>query len=143
MSHSLMVDIYSQILAKNFAGLLSSIIKRKQNLKQPVCNLDKSLLAGLLKMCGSDKERDLLCYTAVKSSCLSATQAYKQLGLQNMDQRITKVDNVVEHAKFIWESIDMLAITKDRAFLKSVGITDQGTSSSEDDLATHSIMMYI
>ena len=67
-------------------------------------------------MCGSDKERDLLRYTAVKSSGLSATQAYKQLGLQNMDQRITKVDNVVEHAKFIRESIDMLAVTKDRAF---------------------------
>ena len=109
--------LQSNTRSKKFGGLLPSIIKQKQNLKQPVCYLDKVCsLHGLLKMCGSDKERDLLRYTAVKSSGLSATQAYKQLGLQNMDQRITKVDNVVEHAKFIRESIDMLAVTKDRAF---------------------------
>lgn len=44
-----------------------------------------------------------------------------------MDQRITKVDNAIKHAKFIQESINMLATTKDKPFLKSVGITDQDT----------------
>ena len=101
VSECILTEFLPNIDYKNFAALLSSIIKQQQNLKHPVCCLDKSLLAGLLKMCGSDRERELLRYTAVKSSGLSATQAYKQLGLQNMDQRITKVDNVIEHAKFI------------------------------------------
>ena len=67
------------------------------------------------------------------SSGLSSTQAYKQLGFQNIDQRIAKVDNAIKHTKFIRKSVDMLATTKDKAFLKSVGITDQDTSSSEDN----------
>ena len=50
-----------------------------------------------------------------------------------MDQRIGKVDNAIKQAKFICVSIDMLATTKDKAFLKSVGITDRDTSSSEVD----------
>ena len=91
------------------------------------------MLAGLLKMCVSDREQELIRYAVVKSSGLSSTQAYKQLGFQNMDQRIGKVDNAIKHAKFIRESIDMLATIKDKVFLKSVGIIDRDTSSSEDD----------
>ena len=34
----------------------------------------------------------------------------------------------------------MLATTKDRALLKSVGITDQGTSSLEDDLGKKQLL---
>ena len=83
-------------------------------------------------MCESDRERELIRYTVVKSSGLSSTQAHKQLGFQNMDQRIGKVDNAIKQAKCICKSIDMLATTKDKAFLKSVGITDQDTSSSDD-----------
>ena len=73
VSKCILTEFLPSIDYKNFAGLLSSIIKQQQNLKQPVCCLDKSLLAGLLKMCGSDRERELLRYTAVKSLGLSAT----------------------------------------------------------------------
>ena len=50
-----------------------------------------------------------------------------------MTDRVAKVESAIQHAKFIRRSIDSLAATKDKAFLKSVGITiDDDTSSSED-----------
>ena len=49
-----------------------------------------------------------------------------------MTDRVAKVENANQHAKFIHKSIDALASTKGKAFLKSVGITIDDSSSSED-----------
>ena len=89
-------------------------------------------MGELLQLCLSDGEWELVRYTAVKSSGLFSTQAQKQLGFQSMTDRVAKVKNAIQHAKFNCKSIDALASTKDKAFLKSVGITIDDSSSSED-----------
>ena len=128
VSECILLEFVEGVNYKAFSQLLHNVLKQQP---KRASFIDKNILGGLLQLCLSDRERELVRYAAVKSAGLSSTQAQKQLGFQNMTDRVAKVQNAFQHAMFIRKSIDGLASTKDKAFLKSIGITIDDSSSSE------------
>lgn len=101
--------------------------------------ISKEVVKSLLSQ--SDRERECLRYTVFKASGLSATQMRKQYGFESMNERSKVVDTALQHAKYIRESIEVLAKSKDRSVLKvlaiasdeSDSITDESTDDDDQD----------
>ena len=99
--------------------------------------ISKDVVKSLLSLCNSDRERECLRYTVYKASGLSATQVRKRYGFQSMNERSQVVEDALQHAKYIRESIDELAKSKDQSMLKALGLpSDSVDSDSSDDLST-------
>lgn len=66
---------------------------------------------------------------------MTATQARKQFGIEHMNQRSKRIEEVLKHAQYIRQAIDKLARTKELAVLRALGInlaeTNCDTSSDE------------
>ena len=74
ISECILTEFIPSVDYKAFAGLLSSIIQQQERkFKQPVCYLDKSLLGGLLKICESDREREIIWYSCKKFTIIFNT----------------------------------------------------------------------
>ena len=70
---------------------------------------------SLLQLCESDRERETLRYAVVESSGLSVTQARKSFVWDNAPRMMLNVENAIEHAQSIYEAMDKLARTKEKA----------------------------
>ena len=57
----------------------------------------------------------------------------KQYGFESMNERSKVVDSAVQHAKYIRESIEELAKSKDRSVLKALAIANDESDSSTDE----------
>ena len=101
-SECILLEFLEGVNYKSFPQLLYNVLKQQP---KRASFIDKNILGGLLQLCLSDRERKLVRYTAVKSSGLSSTQAQKQLGFQNMTDRVAEVENAIQHSKFIRKSI--------------------------------------
>ena len=88
---------------KNMRTLLHSVVV---NSASPT--VVKSVVKSLLGLCQSDRERECVCYGFFKSSGMSATQARKNFGFENMTRRSENVEQAIEHAKYIRTSIEKL-----------------------------------
>lgn len=95
--------------------------------------ISKEVVKSLLGLCQSDRERECLRYTVFKASGLSATQMRKQYGFESMIERSKVVDTALQHAKYIRESIEELAKSKDRSVLKVLAIASDESDSSTDE----------
>ncbi len=95
--------------------------------------MEKKELKALLTMAQSDRERELIRYSVVKTSWLSATGARKAYGLERMKERIRGVEGVIEEARLIRTAIDNLAKVQDKAVLLSMGIPVSSESDSDTD----------
>ncbi len=93
-------------------NLLSSRIKEKN-----ISGLTKEVLKGILSMARSDRERELLRYTAFISGNYTQTSARRTLGLESMNRRVLKVENSIEEAKAIRESIEQMALDEVRSII--------------------------
>ncbi len=91
--------------------------------------MEKKELKALLTMAQSDGERELIRYSVVKTSGLSATGARKAYGLERMKERMRGVEDAIEEARLIRTAIDNLAKVQDKAVFLSMGIP----VSSESD----------
>ena len=78
--------------------------------------LSKGDLQSLLSVCTSDKERCTLRYVAYKASGLSASQARKHFGFQNISQLENEVkNNMLDKCLRIRQSIENLANIRERS----------------------------
>ena len=99
---------------------------QKESSKEP--GITKAALRDILTLAQSDRERELIRYTAFVSGQFSQTSARKQLGLDDMKRRAAEVERCTEEAKEIREAIDKMAVVE----IHSLAI-NHGLSDSEDE----------
>lgn len=132
VSECILVEYHPSVDYKAYANLLSTLMKKQQQLMSPTPAMDKVLVRSLLHLCESDRERECLTYAVVKSSGLSSTQARKTLGFHGLSRRMSSVDSVLKHSQYIRESIDKLARSKENALLQSFGFEYNDSSSDSE-----------
>ncbi len=94
--------------------------------------LGKEMLASLLGLATSDRERQLMRYTAYKASGLSKSAARNRFGFQDITKCCSAVESAIEEVKNIRETIDQLAHVKEKAVLSALGVQLSDSSSSDD-----------
>ena len=94
--------------------------------------LSKAMLTSLLGLAMSDRERQLIRYTAYKASGLSKSAARNQFGFQNVTKCCSAVESAIEEVRNARESIDELAHIKEKAVLSALGVLFSDSSSSDD-----------
>lgn len=99
---------------------------QKEPSKQP--GITKASLREILSLAQSDRERELIRYTAYVSGQFSQTSARKLLGLDNMKRRTAEIERCTKEAKEIREAIDEMAMVE----IRSLAI-NHGLSGSEDE----------
>ena len=82
-------------------------------------SMTKEELKHLLGVAQSDKERECIRYAVYKASGLSATQARKQFGFENMSERYDRVEEALKEVQSIRECVESLSNTQEQAILKS------------------------
>lgn len=102
----------------------------------PSSSISKEELKHLLKLAGSDRERECIRYTAWRASGLSQTAARKQLGLENVKNRADNVQAALKEAQAIRESVETMARIQEKAVLQTFGVTvsDSSCSSTESEI---------
>ena len=98
---------------------------QKESSKQP--GITKATLREILSLAQSDRERELIRYTAFVSGQFRQTSARKQLGLDDMKRRTAEIERCTKEVKEIRESIDEMAMAE----IRSLAI-NHGLSGSED-----------
>lgn len=94
--------------------------------------LDKRVLTALLGLATSDRDRQLIRYTAYHASGLSKTAARKQFGFRSTATLCSAVEHAIEEVRYIREFIDELAHIKEKAALAAIGVHVSDSSSSGD-----------
>ena len=92
--------------------------------------LSKSELQNFLTLAQSDRERELVKYTAFKTSGLTASAARRRYGFDNMSKRAARVEACIEECLHIHESINSLSEDQEAAAMQLLGINDSGTDGS-------------
>ena len=95
--------------------------------------LTKNELKQLLTLAQSNRERELVRYTAFKASGLTVTGAKRHYGLENMTERSAQIEVCVREAKYIRESIEELAQIQAQAVLRSGGCIGSSSDSERSD----------
>lgn len=100
--------------------------------------LSKEELKGLLYLAESESEKEMLKYIAVKASGLSNSKAKEVYGISDLQKHIERVEEALNHAKAIRESIEKIACLKDKGLLASFGYevdteSDLSDTESESD----------
>ena len=67
-----------------------------------------------------------------KASGLSATQMHRQYGFEKMKKKSKKVEEVIMYSKYICESIERLSRIENKAVLRSLALSEDTESSSEE-----------
>ena len=98
----------------------------------PTSSLDKKAIKGLLSLARSDRERELIRYTAFKSSGMTSTAARHRFGFENMKERVERVEDCIEAARKIREVINELSQVQDEAVLIALGLKDMPLESEID-----------
>ena len=96
-------------------------------------SISKQELKQLLGLAQSDRERACIRYAVYKASGLSATQARKHFGFQNMPERCKQVEEALKEAQTIRECIESLSYCQEHAMLKSFGIQVSDSDESSDE----------
>ena len=137
VSECFLIEYYPNTNYSSTQALIRSVMQKNScSNSEPI---SKDVVKSLLGLCQSDRERECLRYSVFKASGLSATQVRKRYGFQSMNNRSKLVDNALQHAKYIRESIDELAKSKDDSMLKALGIpsnaidSDSSADESTDD----------
>ena len=115
-------------------GLIASVIQKTS--KENPAPVSKEVVKELLGLCQSDRERECMRYAAFRFSGLSETQMRKQYGFEAMTKRSKKVNDAIEHAKYICRAIDEIACTRSESLCKALGVPsfcDQPSSSESDE----------
>ena len=118
---------------KQLLNVISVFQHRHHQMSMQMLSMTKSDLRDLLKLAQSDRERELISYTASKAAGLSATASRKHFGLEGMKVRAERVEEAIEQAKAIRESVDKLCAVREKAYLTSLGIPADSESNSSDE----------
>lgn len=94
--------------------------------------ISKSELQNLLTLAQSDREKELVRYTAFKASGLTASAARRQYGFDNMGERAARVEAYIEECLHIRESINSLSEDQEAAAMQLLGIDDIDMDGSSE-----------
>ena len=86
----------------------------------PTPSMSKAELKELLHLAQSDKERELVRYTAFRASGLTKTGARKHFGFENLPECISRVEESLKEVARIRDCIDSLSIVQEDALLQSM-----------------------
>ena len=137
ISECFLIEYYPSANYSSIQALIKTIMQKNNSSNSDP--ISKDVVKSLLSLCQSDRERECLRFAVFKGSGLSATQARKRYGFESMSRRSKAVEDALQHAKYIRESIDDLAQSKDHSMLKALGIpsgdidSDSGSDQSTDD----------
>lgn len=96
--------------------------------------IDRGEIKALLGLAQSDREREIIRYSIFKTSGLSSSAARQTFGFEKMHERSRRVDECIEAAQNIRESIDKLSRTQDKAILIAMGVDcSESETDSESD----------
>ena len=115
----------------NFSLLCQTLLK--PNSRSSTSGLNKKAIRNLLGLAHSDRERELIRYTAFKSSGMTATAARHHFRFESMNDRVERVEDCIEEARNIREVIDELSQVQDEAVLIALGVTDKPESDIESE----------
>ena len=90
--------------------------------------LTKETVKDLFQLSESESERERLTYAISKASGLSTTKLRTLYGFENLKNRQKNVDLAIATAKEIRESIEFIAHIKEKAVLRSFGVTVESDS---------------
>ena len=134
VSECFLIENYPNTNYTSIQSLIKSVMQK--NTSSNSNQISKDVVKSL-NLCQSDRERECLRYTVFKASGLSATQVCERYGFQSMNKRSKVVEDALHHAKYIRDSIDELAESRDNSMLKALGLpSDTVDSDSSDDQST-------
>lgn len=93
--------------------------------------LTKDELKQLLTLTQNERERELIKYAVYKASKATPTEARRQLGIENMKSCAEHIESCIQEVQEIYEAVDVLAYSRDKAVLDTLGIESSSSSSSE------------
>ena len=109
-------------------------VNPKAGSTQPV--MTKEEVRHILSFAQNRRERETVLYTFCKTAGVSATSARKIYGIENLDQRMKKVE-ALQDARSLRECIDSVVECQDDALTMSLGLMqveeEQSGEESEDD----------
>ena len=108
------------------AGLLKNTDSKKPN-------MTKSEVQQLLKLAGTDRDRELIRYSVYMMSGLAPSRARKEFGFDSIAERAARVEECIKEAQTIRESIDKVADIRDKALLITMGLQDCELCLSDSD----------
>ena len=114
---------------RHFQCLLNTFHLEKTTKK--LC-MTKQQLKGVLSIAQNEREKELIRYTAVVSSGLSATGARKHFGLDTMQQWMKNVEHALQEIQDIRVAYESVASIQESATLAQFGITLEKESSESD-----------
>ena len=94
--------------------------------------LEKSVVKLLLNIAKSDSERKCLRFAIYRASGMSATQARKRYGFENMSE----IEEAIKNTQTVHEAITDLANIEEKALLLSCGVEVINSSSSESETSS-------
>ena len=94
--------------------------------------LEKSVVKLLLNIAKSDSERKCLWFAIYQASGMSATQARKRYGFENMSE----IEEAIKNIQTVHEAITDLANIEEKALLLSCGVEVSNSSSSESETSS-------
>lgn len=123
----LLVERQNSLDYEKFSVMINFLLKCSSASTKPI---DKSTVQKLLGIAQSDHERQCIHF----ASGITPTQARKQFGFENMNEKAQHVEACIYSVRVIREAIDDLAKTQDEGLLGSFGITpDDATISSDSE----------
>lgn len=102
------------------------------NNQSPTIGLNEDSVKSLLGLARSDRERELIRYSVMKSSGITATRARRQFGFDRMKERCERVEECIEAACKIREDIDQLSQLQDHSLLIAMGLKEMPADSETD-----------
>lgn len=82
----------------------------------------------------TERERQCICYAVYKSSCATPSEARRKYGFDRMGVKSVQVEACIKQAEEIHLAIDELAKIQDKALLESLGIQDDSSSESDEEI---------
>lgn len=89
-------------------------------------------------MATTDRDRELIRYSVYKASELTSSGARKQFGFNSIQERANHVEECIQTAQDIRESIDKMSQIQDKVLLTTMGLYESEQSESESDSGSDS-----
>ena len=102
-------------------------------------NITKADLKRILSIAQSDRERELIRYTALVSGNFTQSSARRLLGLEDMNWRTEEVERCMKEARNIRESIEQLA--QEEIHSLTIGCSDSEEESEQSDCEKAEVIM--
>ena len=103
------MEYIPEVNYNHLMSLVNTLLQQKPSV--PVFSKDE--LKGLLKIAWSDREKECIRYATWRASGLSASAARKRFGFDNLPERTDRVQQAMEEARSICETVASMTRTQE------------------------------